>query len=203
MTPSWILFLLLIIIHSLVILNTNYVYDLSENRTCNFFEIYDVNVLIKNLPVCSNKILIDNFLPDTIKIKNFPDKGWGLVSQRSFLKNDIIYKTQLVRFPTNDIEIISKDLGAKKIDKNIHCGDIGKKYDLFSYYDCFLNHKNEPSAYHDCDMLIEDGNIYIVLRAAKNINAGEEITINYLYLNLYIYHIRTYISYLVKYISFD
>jgi hypothetical protein len=156
-----------------------------------------------NLPVSANTILIDDFLPETIKIKNFADKGWGLVSQRSFLKNDSIYKTQIVRFPSNGIEIISNDLGIKIIDKDIHCGDIGRKYDLFSYYDCFLNHDNYPSAYHDDELTIENGNIYIVLRAARKINIGEELTINYMYLNLYIYYIRAYISYMIKYISFD
>jgi hypothetical protein len=188
--------------HSVVILNTNYVYDLLTNRTFNYFEIYNVGALSQKIPECSNTIHIDDFLPEHIKLMNFPDKGWGLISQIPIEKNTIIYKSLLERFPNNGsaIEIISKDLGIKKIDKNVHCGDIEKIYDIFSYYDCFLNHDNNPSAYHDDELTIENGNIYIVLRAAKTINVGEELTINYFYINKYKYYIRSYISYMLKYI---
>lgn len=191
---------LIIIIHGLVRLNTNYVYDLSKDRTCNFFEIYDVNTLIKKSPACSNKIHIDDFLPENVKIKIFPEKGWGLVSQVALNKNDIIYKSLLRRFPDDGsaIEVTSKELGEKKIDKDIHCGHIEKKYDLFSYFDCFLNHDNNPSAYHDDELIIDNGNIYLVLRATKPINIGEELTINYFYTNEYIYYISAYISYISK-----
>lgn len=173
-------------------------HDLSTNRTCNYFEMYDVNALIQKIPICANKILIDDFLPENITIKNFADKGWGLVSQRTYLKDAIIYKSPLVRFPSGNIEVISKDLGVKKIDKDVHCGDIERKYDIFSYFDAFLNHDNQPTAYHDYDAIIENGNINIVLKAARDINIGDELTINYLYLNLYIYYIRAYTSYLFK-----
>jgi hypothetical protein len=84
------------------------------------------------------------------------------------------------RFP-NEIEVFSKEHGLKKIDKDVHLGDLDKKYNLFSYYNCFLNHADNPSAYHDTDLIIENGNIYVVLRASKNIEPGEELTINYLY----------------------
>jgi len=195
-----LILVLILITHSLVVLNTNYVYDLMANRTCNYFEIYDVVALSQKSPECNNTIHIDEFLPVSIKIKNFPDKGWGLVSQIPIEKNTIIYKSLLARFPSNGstIEIISKDLGIKKIDKDVHCGDIEKIYDIFSYYDCLLNHDDNPSAYHDDELIIDNGNIYIVLKAAKTINVGEELTINYFYINKYVFYMRSYISYVSK-----
>jgi len=185
--------LVLILILFFTVEKRNYVYDLSD-RSFNYFEIYDINDLLLKIKESSNKIQIDNFLPEHIKIDNFSDKGWGLVTKIPFRKDDIIYKCPVRRFPNKDIEVFSKEHGIKKIDKDVHLGDLDKKYNLFSYYNCFLNHDNNPSAYHDVNLIIENGNIYVVLRASKNIEAGEELTINYFYINEYVYYARSFIT---------
>jgi len=193
-----VLILVFLLLHILLLRNTKFVYNLSENRTCNYFEIYNIKEFIQEIRISSNKILIDDFLPENIEIKNFPDKGWGLVSKVIFKKDDIIYKCPLARFPEDGIEFISKDHGIKKINKNIHCGDIQKKYNLFSYFDCLLNHANNSNAYHDTLLLIDSGKIYVVLRALDTIHQGDEITINYLYLNEYIYYFCSFLQYILQ-----
>ena len=180
----FLIFLSIILLQFLLVKNTSYVYDLSHNRTCNYFEIYNINNLKKYIPILSNKIIIDDYLPNGIIIQSFTKKGWGLVSKNSFKKGDIIYKAPIYIYPKNGIQVTSKTLGIKNICKDIHCGDIENKFDLFSCYDCFLNHSYNPSAYHDDLLLIENGAIYIILKAAHDIYPETELTINYLYLNI-------------------
>ena len=186
------------IIHLYILKQTNYVYDLSLNRKCNYFEIYDIDNLKKSLKKCPNEIIIDDYLPKWINIMTFPKKGWGLVTKKPFKKNEIIYKVPILLYPEGGIEVISKTLGRKKITKEIHCGDMEQIYGLFSCYDIFLNHSDNPSAYHDILLIIENKNIFIVLKAYKNIPIDTELTINYLYLNKYIYLIQSYISLVLR-----
>lgn len=186
------------IIHLYNLKKTNYVYDLSFNRKCNFFEIYDIDNLKKFLKKCPNEIIIDDYLPKWINIMIFPEKGWGLVTKKPFKKNEIIYKVPILLYPEGGIDVLSKRFGRKKITKEIHCDDIGKKYGIFSYYDAFLNHSNNPSAYHDILLIIENKKIFIVLKAYKDISIDTELTINYLYLNKYIYLIKSYINLVSK-----
>lgn len=193
-----ILLIFFSIIHLYILKQTNYVYDLSHNRKCNYFEIYDIYNLKKLIKKCPNKLIIDDYLPEWINIETFPKKGWGLVSKKSFKKNEIIYKVPILLYPDEGIEVISKTLGRKKIIKEVHCGDMEQTYGLFSCYDIFLNHSDSPTAYHDILLLIENNNLFIVLKAHKNIPANTELTINYLYLNKYIYLTQSYISLLSR-----
>ena len=177
---------------------TDYVYDLSGTRKCNYFEIYDIDSICKTIPISLNEIDIDEYLPESIGISVFKDKGWGLVSKISFKKDDIIYKCLIRRFPTDgsSIKLISKEHGVKQIEKDIHCGDMEQQHNLFAYFDCLLNNSHNPNAYHDINLWIENGNVYVVLKAARDITAGEEITINYIYLLKYIYYFKSYIHYM-------
>ena len=191
-----ILFLILLIIY--IIKNTNYVYDLSIDRTFNYFEIYNIEKIKKQLPIYPNVSIIDNYLPEHIIISNFQDKGWGLLTNKSFTKDEIIYNAPIYIFPNNGIKITSKQLGVKNIEKDIHCGDIAKKHNLFSSYDCFLNHSDNPNAYHSNLFFIKNNAVYVVLKASRNIHLGDELTIDYIYLNKYIYYINSYITYLTS-----
>jgi hypothetical protein len=192
--------IIIISFHIFLKSNTDYVYDLSHNRKCNYFEIYDIESLCKMIPICSNEIDVDKYLPDSIGISVFKDKGWGLVSKIAHKKDDIIYKCPMVRFPTDgsQIKLISKEHGVKQIEKDIHCGDVERQYDIFTYFDCLLNHSDNQNAYHDLDLLIENGNAYVVLKAVQDITAGEEITINYIYLSKYVYLFQSYMNYINK-----
>ncbi len=182
---------------------TDYVHDLSRTRTCNYFEIYDIDSIYKTIPICSNEIHVDKYLPESIGISVFAEKGWGLVSKIACKKDDILYKSLVGRFPTDgsEIKLISNEHGVKQIEKDIHCGDIERQYDLFSHFDCLLNHSNNPNAYHDINLWIENGNVYVVLKAARDITAGEEITINYIYLFKYVYYFQSYIRYIYDHIA--
>ena len=181
---------------------TDYVHDLSRTRKCNYFEIYDIVSICKTIPICSNEIHIDKYLPESIGISVFAEKGWGLVSKIACKKDDILYKSLVRRFPTDGsgIKLISKEHGEKQIEKNIHCGYIERQHDLFSHFDCLLNHSDNPNAYHDINLWIENNNVYVVLKAARDITAGEEITINYMYLFKYVYYVQSYTHYLYDYI---
>jgi hypothetical protein len=194
----FLLLMFLSMIHLYILKQTNYVYDLSRNLKCNYFEIYDIYDLKRLLNKCPNKLIIDDYLPKWINIETFPEKGWGLVSKKLFKKNEIIYKAPILLYPNDGIEVISKHLGRKKISKEVHCGDMAQIYGIFSCYDIFLNHSDSPSAYHDILLLIENKHVYIVLKAHKNIPANTELTINYWYLNKYIYLTQSYISVLLR-----
>jgi hypothetical protein len=87
-----VLFIILIPIIFLILRTPNYVYDLSQNRSFNYFEIYSAKDLLLKTAECSSKIQIDDFLPAHIRIDTFPDKGWGLVTKVAFRKNDVIYR---------------------------------------------------------------------------------------------------------------
>jgi hypothetical protein len=189
-------FVILIIFIFFIIIKTDYVYDLSHNRKCNYFEIYDINKLLSYISVSSNKIMIDEYLPEWIEIKTFPKKGWGLVSKKSFKKGEVIYEVPVLIYPEEGVEIISKKYGNKILDKNDHFGDLEQKYNLFSYYDCLLNHDDEPNAYHDTSILIKDKKVYFILKAFRDIAIGDELTINYLYLDEYVYYIASFVDYI-------
>lgn len=182
--------------------NTEYIYDLSENTKCNYFQIYDINTFLKSVPYCKNKISIDQYLPKHIQIVNIPEKGWGLVTTKKFKKNDIIYKSLIERMPEHKIIVFSKNLGEKNISKDIHLGDIALKHNLFCYYDCFLNHDDNPTAYHDTTFIIENGQIFNVLKAKRNIEPGSELTIHYSYLDENIFIMKSFIGYISQILGF-
>jgi len=190
-----------IVVYTLVFKNIDYVYDLSHNRTCNLFELDNIDKLRQLIPICPNKMHIDNYLPEWIDIRIFPDKGWGLITKKAFKKDDIIYMVPILEYPNGGIEIISKTLGVKKIEKEIHCGEMEQLYNLFCCYDCFLNHNYNSSTYHDNLLTIKDGNIHVVLRASRNIDVGTELTINYMYLNEYVYYISSYVNCVYKHFT--
>ncbi len=191
-----------ILVHLFLKSKTDYVYDLSRTRKCNYFEIYDIDKILKMIPISSNEVYVDKYLPESIGISVFKDKGWGLVSKTACKKDDILYKSLIRRFPTDGskIKLISKEHGVKQIEKDIHCGEIERQYDLFTHFDCLLNYSNNPNAYHDVNFWIEDGNVYEVLKAARDIKAGEELTINYIYLSKYVIYVQSYISYIYDHI---
>ena len=130
----------LIIIKMCILAKTEFVHDLSINRKFTIFEIYNINKFKNHISTYNSVIHIDDTLPENISIHKFPVKGWGLISNKSFKKNEIIYKAEILKYPEKGILVKSKLHGVKRINKEIHCGDLSKKYNLLSVYDCFLNH---------------------------------------------------------------
>ena len=193
-----ILILLSILLIIYIFSKRNTVYDLSKDRTFNYFEIHDIKEMKKQLSTFPNKVNIEDYLPKHIKINKFPKKGWGLVTNKYFSKNEIVYEAPIYNFPIDGIEILSNNFGSNIIKKEIHCGDVTKLHNLFTGYDCFLNHDDNPNTYHSCVFLIKNKSIYVVLKALRNIAPGDELTIDYMYLNKYIYYINSYRYYLIS-----
>ena len=149
-----------------------------HKSTYDYFNIYKIT------NVCPNLIYIDEYLRDTISIKEIEGKGWGLVSNNKIIKNDIIYICPISIFPDGIIKIVSK-CGEKTIDKNIHMCKLERELNIFPYFDVLLNNSNDANAYHDVQALMYKNITFFTLIASKNIEPGEEITINYLYLITY------------------
>ena len=79
-----IFIVIILILIFFILKNRKYVYDLSDNRLCNYFEIYDIKTFMELIPYSKNKILIDQYLPKHIQIHEIPKKGWGLVTTKAF-----------------------------------------------------------------------------------------------------------------------
>jgi hypothetical protein len=159
--------------------------------------------LIKQIKTCPNIIHIDSYLPDNISIESFENKGWGLVTNKKIKKNDIVYICPINIFPdnifpdNNEIKFVSKKLGDKILNKNIHLFNLTRELGIFPYYDTMLNHDNNSNAFHDVDLLIYKNNVFITLIASKDIEPGEEITINYLYECDNLYLIRSFLYFIL------
>ena len=182
--------LLISIIYIISLIKRDYIYDLSISRKFNYLDIHDIDHFIRNIPECPNSINIDTYLPKSVSIKNFSEKGWGIVANKDFKKGDIIYICPISRYP-GTITITSEH-GIKKIDKDIHMGDMAKKFDLFCYYDCLLNHSYNSNSVHDIELFTYKNQLFTILIASTSIDKGDEITINYLELIEPVYLLKSF-----------
>jgi hypothetical protein len=198
MLYSTVLFISIIgILYIVSLIKRDYIYDLSISRKFNYLDIHDIDHFIRNIPECPNNINIDTYLPKSVSIKIFPEKGWGIVANKDFKKDDIIYICPISRYP-GTITIISKEHGTKKIDKDIHMGDMAKKFDLFCYYDSLLNHSYNSNSYHDIQLFTHKNQLFTILIASTTIDKGDEITINYLELIEAVYLLKSYLQAIFK-----
>ena len=149
-----------------------------DKSVYNYFDIYKITNVSPNI------INIDEYLPDTVYIKEIQGKGWGLVSKTNIHKNDIVYVCPISIFPDGTLKIVS-ECGEKIIDKNIHMCKLERELNIFPYFDIFLNNSHDANAYHDINILMYKNIAFFTLIASKNIEPNEEITINYLYLIIY------------------
>jgi len=65
-----------------------------------------------------------------------------------------------------------------------------------AYWDMLLNHSHYPNAYYDPYISISNGELLFSLIALKDINKGDEITINYI--RLFFMYIKSYIELLLS-----
>jgi len=91
---------------------------------------------------------------DLYVIQQVPNKGYGIVLQSKFNIGDEIGK--LISSTPNKI--------GRKIKRTAHETDVLGRYS---------NHSNNPNVKYD----MRDGEVYLI--ANKNINAGDELLINY------------------------
>jgi hypothetical protein len=182
---------LISIIYIVSLIKRDYIYDLSISRKFNYLDIHDINHFTRKISKCPNNINIDSYLPNSVSIKIFSEKGWGLIANRDFKKGDIIYICPISRYPDGTL-IITSEHGNKKIDKDIHMGDMAKKFDLFCYYDCLLNHSYNSNAAHDIELFTYKNQVFTILIASTSIDKGDEITINYLELSEPVYLLKSF-----------
>jgi len=91
---------------------------------------------------------------DLYVIQQVPNKGYGIILQSEFNIGDEIGK--LISSTPNKI--------GRKIKRTAHETDVLGRYS---------NHSNNPNVKYD----MRDGEVYLI--ANKNINAGDELLINY------------------------
>jgi hypothetical protein len=126
--------------------------------------IYDKWVKDDNIIHIKN----DFQLPDFIKIVN-ENNYKKIISMKSFYKDEIIYKINLLKI-TNQIIIYNNDLiDIKKYTLKRN------DYRLFFYFDSFMNHSCDPNCYN----IYENNEETYILKAKKDILIGQELTIDY------------------------
>lgn len=151
--------------------------DLNKDIEINFLHIKNFHFLDK-LQYCNNTIEIDKMLPNHIKLAVFKNKGWGLKTTKNIKKNELVYEYPIDRLSSNKIKVISK-IGTKYIIPEVHLSEIEKKYNIFPYWDCFINHDEESNVFYNYKVIIKNKRLYSRLYALRDIQANEEILINY------------------------
>ena len=121
---------------------------------------------------------MNKLLPKHVEFEIYDKKGWGLKTKKSFKKDDIIYEYPMEKIPNGKIKVIS-NIGEKYINPDIHFCEITKLYDIFSYWDVFINHDNNPNAYYKSKIIIKNRQLFGKLYALKDISENEELLIDY------------------------
>ena len=166
--------------------NKKYI-TLDKDIEINYFQIKNDDFL-DNLKTCKNTIYIDKLLPDHIMIDIYDKKGWGLKTTKAIKKGDIIYEYPIEKNASGKIKIIS-NIGEKYIEPDIHYCETTKFYNLFSYWDVFINHDDNPNAYYEPKVIIKNKQLLGRIYASKDISKNDELLINYnkLKKNVWIY----------------
>ncbi len=107
---------------------------------------------------------------DGIEVKLVKGKGRGVFARRAFLEGEIIERVPVVTLPVADIKNAEGWVGLAGYC--YHWGD--GKAALALGYGSLYNHSYQPNARYD-----DVGRLTKVFSALRDINAGEEITVNY------------------------
>lgn len=123
-------------------------------------------------------IVIDQILPEHIEIDTYEGKGWGLKTTKLIKAGEIVYHFPICKLPEYNVRVLSV-FGERIINPSVHLSKFARKYGIFPYWDCFLNHSDQPNAVHDFKIKLKNNKIYSSLVALEDINPGSEILINY------------------------
>jgi hypothetical protein len=167
---------ILVILLFYIFVNKTYI-TLDKDIEINYFKIKNDDFL-DNLKTCKNTIYIDKLLPEHIILDIYDKKGWGLKTTKAIKKGDIIYEYPIEKNSNEKIKIIS-NIGEKYINPDIHFCEITKFYNLFSYWDVFINHDGNPNAYYEPKVIIKNKQLLGRLYALKDISKNEELLIDY------------------------
>jgi len=118
--------------------------------------------------------------PDFITIKKNSRGGYGLYSNKEFIKGDILYTGREEELPNGVSFYVDTNVGQIEVKSLIHAVKHTETTRLFYGFDSFTNHSCEPNTYAKDT----DKNRYIVI-AVKDIKIGDELTSNYLLFDLY------------------
>jgi SET domain-containing protein len=126
-------------------------------------EKFDIKIEIENKPPMVN---------NGVKVANTPPRGRGVVATRKFKKGEILEIAPVFVFPAKDDKLIGE---TKLNGYTFRWGDRGKLSALAMGCGSFYNHSYDANAKYQGTY--EDDTIEFL--AVKDIEAGEEITINY------------------------
>jgi len=123
-------------------------------------------------------IYIDRYTPEFIDFRFYEGKGVGMITTRDIRHGEVIYEFPICKIPEGDVNIIT-GVGHINFVPTKHLSHFGVKHNIFPYWDCLLNHDDNPNALHDYKFESKHGRFFGKLYATRDINYGEEILINY------------------------
>lgn len=178
-----LLFLLILVIcfvlHLIYLFKQNERYiNLDVNDSVLALFISNKIELTKKLEMFPSKIDVKNILPSNIDISYDTIKECGLYSKKKYKKGDIVYRFSLYRLPDEDI-VISTPFGDRTIRSEIHTSEICNYYGIFTGFDCFINHSNDPNVDYDAFVYIENRKVFVNVYALCDIQIGDELLIDY------------------------
>ena len=155
--------------------------DITQNQdNVNILEIKNLQDLITPIPDVPPVVDFTSITPSHLIISDIGNEEWGLKVNRGFKKGELIHTTPLSFFSSSyDTKIITP-IGEKYIYPATHsCIKILDR-EVFAYWDTLLNHNYLPNCYYSPYLRISNGQWFVSLYAVKDINAGDELYINYI-----------------------
>jgi len=117
-------------------------------------------------------------VPEQIELKYTSNGYIGIFAKRDFIKGEELYSHSLKPMPENSEIILSTPLGEVQIDMRLHGVKQSNGWRDYYGFDSFMNHSCDANSFSICP---ESENLsFYTNKAAKNIQAGDEITANYL-----------------------
>jgi len=115
--------------------------------------------------------------PRKIKITEIVNKGRGVIATEKIFKNEIIECCPLIILREKDNQFIkTKDESDTLYHYYLEQPDL-KRNSIMLGYASLYNHSFDPNS--EVDYEDDPGHTYIIFRAIKDIEAGEEITWDY------------------------
>lgn len=123
--------------------------------------------------------IIESTIPDGVEIRK-TSYGYGVFASRSFKDGEIIYKNQFIEIEDRNQYFLLK-IGQQEflLDSVTHSVAIGEGKRALYTFDSMMNHSCDANSYSKTPKELIQENAFLQI-ACRNIEAGEEITCNYL-----------------------
>jgi len=119
-------------------------------------------------------------IPIGFELRFKKEGGVGIFAKQDFKKDSIIYSIEYQEIPAHAQVLLGTPIGELLIEPKVHC--VKQNNGMYEYYriDSFLNHSCNANTIAEIFPQNALKNRY-ARRAVRNIAAGDEITVNYLY----------------------